>query len=44
VIRREGRRVILEPVDEWSEEFLSCLGSVDGEIPRPKQQELKGLR
>jgi antitoxin VapB len=44
VVRREGRRVILEPVDEWSEEFLSCLGSVEGEIPRPKQQELKGLR
>lgn len=40
VVRREGRRVILEPADEWSEEFRSCLGSWSGEIPRPKQQKL----
>jgi len=42
--RREGRRVILEPADEWSAEFRSCLGSVSGEIPRPNQAKLTNLR
>jgi virulence-associated protein VagC len=37
MVRREGRRVILEPVDAWSGEFLNALGSVSGESPRPKQ-------
>ncbi|MEO8183364.1 MAG: hypothetical protein ABI895_31405 [Deltaproteobacteria bacterium] len=37
VVRREGSRIILEPVDEWSDEFLSVLGAWDeGEIPRPE--------
>jgi len=40
LVRREGRRVILEPADEWSPEFRSCLGSVSGDIPRPKQAKL----
>lgn len=35
LVRREGNRVILEPVDEWSEEFLRSLGSLDEEIERP---------
>jgi virulence-associated protein VagC len=37
LVRREGRRVILEPADEWSSDFRSCLGAVSEEIPRPKQ-------
>ena len=44
VVRREGRRVILEPADEWSPEFRSCLGSVAGSIPRPRQAKLTRLR
>jgi antitoxin VapB len=44
LVRREGRRVILEPADEWSSEFRSCLGSVSGDIPRPKQANLTQLR
>jgi len=44
LVRREGRRVILEPVDEWSDEFRSCLGSWSGDIPRPKQQKITKLR
>jgi hypothetical protein len=36
--------VILEPADEWSSEFRSCLGSVSGDIPRPKQANLTQLR
>lgn len=37
VVRREGRRIVLEPVDVWPEEFLSCIGAWSSEIPRPKQ-------
>ena len=44
VVRREGRRVILEPADEWSPDFLSCLGSLKEHIPRPKQEKLEDLR
>jgi len=38
LIRREGRRVIIEPVDEWPEEFRKCVGALKTEktdIPRP---------
>ena len=44
LVHREGRKVILEPADEWSEEFLSCLGSLTEDIPRPEQQKLSDLR
>ena len=44
LVRREGRRVILEPADEWSAEFRACLGSVSGAIPRPKQAQVTQLR
>jgi antitoxin VapB len=40
VVRREGRCVILEPVDEWSDEFRACLGAWPHDIPRPKQRRL----
>jgi antitoxin VapB len=40
LVHREGRRVILEPADEWSAEFRSCLGSLGEEIARPKQEKL----
>ena len=35
--RREGRRVIGEPVDEWPPAFLRCLGAWREEIERPRQ-------
>jgi antitoxin VapB len=35
LVRRIGRRVILEPADEWSEEFLAALGAWKEEIERP---------
>lgn len=39
-VRREGRRIILEPVDEWSPRFLATLGAWDeGDIPRPEPSE-----
>jgi antitoxin VapB len=44
LVRREGRRVILEPTDEWSAEFRSCLGSWSGDIPRLRQQKIGDLR
>ncbi len=44
LVRREGRRVILEPADEWSAEFRGCLGSVSQEIPRPTQERLSRIR
>jgi virulence-associated protein VagC len=43
-VRREGRRVILEPADEWPEEFRGCLGAWTEDIPRPAQRRLSRLR
>lgn len=44
LVRREGGRVILEPVDEWPAVFRACLGGWTGEIERPKQRSLRKLR
>jgi len=44
LVRRKGRRVILEAVDEWSDKFRACLGAWSGKIPRPKQQRVRDLR
>ena len=44
LVRREGNRVILEPADEWSEEFRACLGAWREEIPRPAQRLVRQLR
>lgn len=44
LVRREGRRVILEAADEWSDKFRACLGAWRGKIPRPKQQRVRTLR
>ena len=38
LIYRKGCKVIIEPLDEWPEEFLKCLGSLKRNIPRPKQR------
>ena len=35
IVRRAGRQIILEPADEWPEEFLECLGAWKEDIPRP---------
>jgi antitoxin VapB len=44
LVHREGRRVILEPTDEWSDAFRACLGSWSQDIPRPKQPRILQLR
>lgn len=43
LVRREGRCVILEPSSktEWSDEFLSSLGSWDEDIPRLEQEDIR---
>lgn len=35
VVQREGRRVILEPADEWTSDFIEALGSWNEDIERP---------
>jgi antitoxin VapB len=40
IARRVGRKVILEPADSWSEEFLGCLGAWKEDIPRPAQKPI----
>ena len=40
IVRRVGKKVILEPADTWSEEFLDCLGAWQEDIPRPPQKPI----
>jgi antitoxin VapB len=40
IVRRVGKRVILEPADEWSAEFLACLGAWKDDIPRPPSRAI----
>jgi len=44
VVRKVGRHVVLEPVDEWPAKFLSCLGAWPETIHRPKGDSVSGLR
>jgi antitoxin VapB len=44
LVRRVGRRVILEPADEWSPRFLAMLGTWEGEIERPATRPISKLR
>jgi antitoxin VapB len=43
-VRRSGRKVILEPVDEWSDEFLACLGAWEEPIERPPNRPIGSRR
>lgn len=40
MVHRQGRRVILEPIDEWPDTFRAILGAWPEDIPRPKQRQL----
>jgi antitoxin VapB len=42
--RREDRRVILEPLDEWPPEFKKCLGAWDEPIERPPRPSVAVVR
>lgn len=44
LVRRVGRKVILEPADEWPQEFLACLGAWSEDIERPKQASISKLQ
>ena len=41
---REGQRLILEPLDEWSEDFLAVLGSCPDFPEPPKRTPLRAAR
>ena len=43
-VRREGRRVILEPADEWPDAFRACLGAWREPIRRPPQRPIRETR
>jgi antitoxin VapB len=36
LVRREGQRIILEPIDSWPDAFLACLGGWAEAIERPR--------
>jgi len=40
IVRRDGRRVILEPVDEWPADFADLVGAWPEPIVRPKQHPI----
>lgn len=44
LVRREGRRVIIEPLDAWPPEFLALAGALKGDLPRPRQEPTSKLR
>jgi antitoxin VapB len=44
IVRRVGKQVILEPADEWSAQFLACLGSWKEDIPRPPTRGIGSKR
>jgi len=44
IVRKVGKQVILEPADEWSPEFLACIGAWKEDIPRPRQRKIARAR
>jgi antitoxin VapB len=44
IVRQVGKRVILEPPDEWPAEFLGCLGAWREDIPRPPSERVAKKR
>jgi antitoxin VapB len=44
LVRREGRSVILEPIDDWPDAFRACLGAWEEGIPTPDQQPVTEVR
>lgn len=43
-VHREGARVILEPVDDWPDDFRACLGGWSEPVARPRQVGLAKLK
>jgi len=40
VARRVGRKVVLEPADEWAPDFIDALGAWTDEIQRPRSRKI----
>jgi len=43
-VKRIGRKVILEPLDEWPQNFQNCLGAWKDAIDRPDQKDIASQR
>jgi antitoxin VapB len=43
LVHREGRKVVLEPIDEWSDLFRAGLGSWNDVIPRPRPEPISSV-
>jgi antitoxin VapB len=44
LVQRVGRRVILEPADEWSSEFRKALGAWRQTIERPRSRKVSSIK
>jgi len=44
LVRRDGRRVVLEALDEWSAAFPGCHGAWRGEIAGPQKASTLKLK
>jgi antitoxin VapB len=44
LVHRVGRRVILEPADEWSDRFRDALGAWRQRIERPRPRPLSKMK
>jgi hypothetical protein len=44
IVKRVGKKVILEAADEWPSEFLACLGAWHDDIPRPAARTVGSKR
>jgi antitoxin VapB len=44
LVHREGRKVVLEPVDEWPATFHRCLGAWSKDIERPASPKVRELK
>jgi antitoxin VapB len=44
LVHRVGRRVILEPADEWTGEFLETLGAWKEKIERPRSRPISNAK
>jgi antitoxin VapB len=43
-VKRIGRKIVLEPLDEWPQKFLACLGAWGGSFERPRDAGLTSQR
>jgi antitoxin VapB len=44
LVRRVGRKVILEPADEWGADFIDALGAWGEDIERPPSDPIRTRR